>query len=72
MLFEGENMGKIEFDINDGDFVLGDDNIGFDSNGHMMMSMGDNMSMDMETGEMHFTSSFNNDSNMFDFNDDQD
>ena len=44
-----------KFDINDGDFIFGDDNLGFDSEGHMMMGMGDNMSMDMETGDIHFT-----------------
>ena len=43
------------FDINDGDFIFGDDDLGFDSDGHMMMGMGDNIMMDMETGDIHFT-----------------
>ena len=46
-----------KFDINDGDFIFGDDNLGFDSDGHMMMGMGSNMMMDMETGDIHFTTS---------------
>ena len=50
-----KNRGP-KFDISDGDFIFGDGNLGFDSEGHMMMGMGDNMSMDMETGEIHFTS----------------
>jgi len=45
-----------KFDINDGGFIFGDDNLGFDSEGHMMMGMGDNMMMDMENGDIHFTS----------------
>lgn len=48
-------MSGPKFDINDGDFIFGDDNLGFDSKGHIMMGMGDNMSMDMETGDIHFT-----------------
>jgi len=49
-------MSEPKFDINDGDFIFGDDNLGFDSEGHMMMGMGDNMMMDMENGDIHFTS----------------
>ena len=49
-----------KFDINDGDFIFGDDNLGFDTEGHMMMGMGDNMMMDMETGDIHFTSGGSN------------
>ena len=49
-----KNKGP-KFDINDGDFIFGDGNLGFDSEGHMMTGMGDNMSMDMETGDIHFT-----------------
>ena len=33
-----------KFDINDGDFIFGDDNLGFDSEGHIMLGIGDNMS----------------------------
>ena len=55
-----KNRGP-KFDIDDGDFIFGDNNIGFDSEGHPMMDMSGNMSMDMETGDIHFTSGgFNN------------
>ena len=42
-------------DIIDGDFIFGDDNLGLDSDGHMMMVMGRNMMMDLETGDIHLT-----------------
>ena len=48
-------MPRPKFDITDGDFIFGDDNLGFDSDGHMMMGMGKDMMMDMETGDIHFT-----------------
>ena len=48
-------MDNLSLTVNDGDFIFGDGNLGFDSEGHMMMGMGDNMSMDMETGDIHFT-----------------
>ncbi|MBQ2657117.1 MAG: hypothetical protein IJF87_00925 [Erysipelotrichaceae bacterium] len=48
-------MPRPKFDIIDGDFIFGDDNLGFDSDGHMMMGMGRNMMMDLETGDIHFT-----------------
>ena len=48
-------MPRPKFDITDGDFIFGDDNLGFDSEGHMMMGMGKDMMMDMETGDIHFT-----------------
>lgn len=44
------------FDFNNGDFIFGDGNVGFNSDGDMMMRMGDGMAMNMETGEMHLTS----------------
>ena len=47
-------MPRPKFDITDGDFIFGDDNLGFDSDGHMMMGMGKDMMMDMETGDIHF------------------
>lgn len=50
-----------KFDINDGDFIFGDDNFGFDSNGHMMHRVGNNTMMDMETGDIHFTVGGNDD-----------
>lgn len=44
------------FDFNNGDFIFGDGDVGFNSDGDMMMRMGDGMAMNMETGEMHLTS----------------
>ena len=50
------------FDYNDGDFIFSSSgNIGFDTDGHMMMRMSDHMSMDMEDGEIHFVSSWPSD-----------
>ena len=44
------------FDISDGDLIFGSDDIGFDSDGHMMHSMGGGLAMDMETGDLHIVS----------------
>lgn len=45
------------FNYDNGDYIWPtSDNMGIDSNGDLHMRMGDNMSLDMNTGEMHFTS----------------
>ncbi len=49
------------FDFDDGDIIISGGNIGFDSDGDMMMRMGDNMAMDMDTGELHITSGWDDD-----------
>ena len=50
------------FDYDNGDFIFPTSgNTGIDSDGNLHMRMGDNMSMNMETGELHFTSSWKND-----------
>ena len=49
-------MSKHFFDYDDGDYVHS-----IDSDGNMMMRMSDNMAMDMDSGELHFVSSWNND-----------
>ncbi len=55
-------MGKHFFDYEDGDFAHTlSDNIVIDSDGDMLMRMGDNMAMDMETGDLHFISGWSND-----------
>ena len=47
------------FDLDDGDFIFSTSgNLGFDSDGNMMMRMSDNMAMDMDSGELHFVSSW--------------
>ena len=48
-------MPRPKFDITDGEIIFGDDNLGFDSDGHMMIGMGKNVMMDMESGDIHFT-----------------
>lgn len=55
-------MGKHFFDYEDGDFAHTlSDNMAIDSGGDMLMRMGDNMVMDMETGDLHFISGWSND-----------
>ena len=55
------------FDYDDGDYIYQtSDNMGIDSDGDLHMRMGDNMSMDMETGELHFNSGWKDK----DYNDD--
>ena len=54
-------MGKHFFDYDDGDFAYTiSDNMAIDSDGHLMMHMCDNMAMDMDSGDIHFISSWNN------------
>ena len=55
-------MGKHFFDYEDGDFAYAlSDNIAIDSDGDMLLRMGDNMVMDIETGDLHFISGWSND-----------
>ena len=50
------------FDLDDGDIVMQiSDNMGMDSNGNMMIKMGPNMAMDLDSGECHIISSWDND-----------
>ncbi len=50
------------FDYDNGDFIYQtSDNMGFDSSGDIHMRMGDNMSLDMDTGELHFNSGWKSD-----------
>ena len=45
------------FDIEDGDFLVKtSDNMAYDSEGNMMMKIGRNMVMDMDSGDIHFVS----------------
>ncbi len=55
-------MSKPIFDLEDGDFIFSTSgSLGFDSDENMMMRMSDNMAMDMDSGDIHFTSSWDND-----------
>lgn len=50
------------FDADDGDFGFAfSDTMGMDSDGSLMMRVGDNMAMDMDSGEMHFVSGWDDD-----------
>ena len=52
-------MSKHFFDYDDGDFAYAvSANMAIDSDGNMMMRMGDNMAMDMDSGELHIISSW--------------
>ena len=51
-------MPKPIFDVDDGDFIFSTGDIGFDSDGDMMMRLSDNMAMDMDSGDLHFVSSW--------------
>ena len=58
-------MGKHFFDFEDGDFAfsISDNmaNMAMDSDGDLMMRMGNNMAMDMDTGDIHMISPWPND-----------
>ena len=55
-------MSKQILDFDDGDFIFStSENIGFDSDGNMMIKMSDNMALDMDSGEIHFVSSWDED-----------
>ena len=65
-------MGLI-FDFTDGDFCMNtgkDTAMGMD--GHLMHKMGDNMAMDMNTGELHMMSGSSNQKSSFNLLDDDD
>ena len=56
------------FDIFKGKFgVEMSDDMGMDSDGHMMMRVGDNMAMDMDSGEMHMVSGWDDDDDNYGF-----
>lgn len=55
-------MGKHFFDFEERDFAFSiSDNMAIDSDGDLMMRMGNNMAMDMDTGDIHMISSWPND-----------
>ena len=55
-------MPKPIFYMDDGDYIFSTSgNMGFDFDGNMMMRMSDNMAMDMDSGELHFVSSWDDD-----------
>lgn len=55
-------MGKHFFDYDDGNFAHTiSDNMTIDSGGDLLMRMGDNMAMDMDSGELHIISGWPDD-----------
>ena len=55
-------MSKRFFDYEDSDFAMSISyNMAIDSNGDLMMRMGNNMAMDMDTGDIHLVSSWPDD-----------
>ena len=55
-------MSKHFFDFEDGDFAhTTSDEQPKHSDGDLLMRMGDNMCMDMDTGDIHIISSWSND-----------
>ena len=50
-------MSRNFFDYDDEDFAYTiSDNMAIDSDGDLLMRMGDNMALDMVTGDLHFIS----------------
>lgn len=50
------------FDIDDGDFGFSiSDDMGMDSDGDLMMRVGNSMAMDIESGELHMVSDWDDD-----------
>ena len=55
-------MTKQFFDYDDGDFAHTiSDNMAMDSGGNLLMRMGSNMAMDMDSGELHIISEWSDD-----------
>lgn len=55
-------MGRMIMDYDDGDFVTSiSGNISMNSDGNLMMRISDNMAMEMDSGKLHFTSSWGQD-----------
>lgn len=55
-------MGNLIFDYDDGNFIhQTSDNIGIDSDGDLHMRIGDNISINLDTGETHYNSSWKDD-----------
>ena len=63
-----QNMYNPIFDYEDGEFIYQtSENMGIDSDGDIHIRIGDNISMDMDTGELHFNSGWEDDSDNDDF-----
>ena len=55
-------MDKYFFDYEDSDFARSiSDNMAIDSDGDLLIRMGDNIAMDIDSGELHIISGWSND-----------
>ena len=55
-------MCKNIFDFDDGDYAFSiSDNMAMDSEGDLLLRISDNMATDLDSGDIHFTSSWNDD-----------
>lgn len=55
-------MDKYFFDYEDDDFARSiSDNMAIDSDGDLLIRMGDNIAMDIDSGELHIISGWSND-----------
>lgn len=53
-----------DFDKGEFGFMLSDD-MGMDSDGNVMIKMGDNTAMDMDSGDLHIVSGWDDDDDSF-------
>ena len=61
------------FDFSDGDFIFPmNDKMGMDMNGDLHLRMGDNFSLNLDDGDIHFTSPWDKNDGLFSNNDDRD
>ena len=57
-------MDNYFFDFDDGDFAFSiSDYMAMDSEGNLLMKIGSNMEMDMDSGEVHLTSEWPSEEN---------
>lgn len=55
-------MCKNIFDYDDGDYAFSiSDNMAIDSEGDLLLRMSDNIAMNLDSGDIHFTSSWKDD-----------
>lgn len=55
-------MCKNIFDYDDGDYAFSiSDNMAIDSEGDLLLRMSDNIAMELDSGDIHFTSSWKDD-----------
>lgn len=65
-------MSRSVFDLDSGEFIYTSGDTGYDSDGHFHMRMGDSLSLDMDSGELHLTSSWEDDRQRNSFCEDND